>query len=68
MTLPPERIGYNGQKYEILCRDEDEEIVVIGWSDDPNAFAKAVRDHPTWHGRHVIEADYLDSKGEWPDQ
>ncbi len=55
MTLPPEQIGDKGQRYEIRCQEEDGEVFVIGWSEDPDAFTEAVSLHPSWHFREVID-------------
>ena len=55
MTLPPEHIGDKGRRYEIRCKDEDGETFVVGWADDPTAFSEAVRLHPSWHSREVVD-------------
>ena len=55
MTLPPEKIGDKGQRYEIRCQDADGETFVIGWAEKPDAFTEAVELHPAWHSREVID-------------
>ena len=64
MTLPPNRIGDKGRRYEIRCKDEDGVDMVIGWSDDPEAFQGAVDLHPSWHSRYVVDRNETKAKSQ----
>lgn len=50
------KVGDRGQRYEIRC-DEDEggPEMVIGWSNDPRAFAETVRLHPCWRNHRAVD-------------
>lgn len=48
--------GDRGQRYEIRCDEDDSgPEMVIGWSNDPEAFEATVRLHPCWCNRKVID-------------
>ena len=55
MTLRPDQLGDKGQRYEIRCRNEAGEEIVVGWSNDPDAFCKAIELHPSRNQRRVID-------------
>jgi len=55
MTLPPEKIGDKGRRYEIWCDDEDGEPMLVGWSDTPDGFKEAVEAHPSWTNHRAID-------------
>lgn len=56
MTLPPGKIGdHRWRRYEIRARDGDGNTLVLGWSDDPDAFREAIELHPSLHDRKVID-------------
>lgn len=54
MTLPPEKIGDKGRRYEIWCDTEDGPMCV-GWSDTPGAFKEAIAAHPSHHNWREID-------------
>ena len=58
-----ERIGDKGQRYEIRAIQNDGEEVRIGWSDDPEGFARAVKLHPGLKGRRVIDREAAEAGG-----
>lgn len=60
MTLPPDKIGDHGQRFEIRAQDEDGAEFVLGWGEHPDAWADAVAAHPSWHSRRVIDRDLHD--------
>ncbi len=55
MTLSPEQLGDKGQRYEVRCKDPFGQSVLLGWSDDTEAFARSVDQHPAWHSRYIID-------------
>ena len=55
MTLPPEKLGDKGQRYEIRAQDEDGQEFVVGWGETPDAWEAAIAAHPSWHSRRVID-------------
>ncbi len=61
MTLPPDKIGDHGQRYEIRCVDGDGKEIAFGWANDPEAFRKSIELHPSYHSRRVVDRE---AKGE----
>lgn len=55
MTLPPEKIGDHGQRYEIWCDDDEGNPLCVGWSDTPDAFKRAVKLHPSWTNHRAVD-------------
>lgn len=55
MTLPPDKLGDKGRRYEIRAKDEDGNEFVVGWSDSATAFTDGINLHPSWHSRRVID-------------
>lgn len=56
MTLPPDKIGDKGRRYEIRALDEDDEEFVVGWSDvDDGKLNELVNLHPSWHSPRTID-------------
>lgn len=55
VTLPPGRLADRGQRYEIVCRDRNDNRVVLGWSDDHRAFREMVELHPSLQDREAID-------------
>ena len=56
MTLPPEKLGDKGQRYEIWCDDDDDgNPMCVGWSDTPDGFRKAVDAHPSWTNHRAVD-------------
>ena len=51
------RVGDEGQRYEVKCLDGDDKEMVMGWTDDSEAFnfKKSVELHPMWHDCTVID-------------
>lgn len=53
MTLPPEKIGDKGQRFEVRWRQHEDAAdthQVVGWSDDvpgAQAMLRAIRLHPS---------------------
>jgi len=55
MTLPPEKIGDKGRRYEIWATEEDGTDFVVGWSDTPDAFKEAIEAHPSWTNHRAVD-------------
>jgi hypothetical protein len=55
MTLPPDKIGDKGQRYEIWCDDADGTPLRVGWSDTPDGFEQLVELHPSWTNHRAID-------------
>ena len=64
MTLPPNRIGDKGRRYEIRCKDINDNDVLIGWSDSPTAFQVAIDKHPGLHSRYVVDRNETKAKSQ----
>ena len=66
MTLPPDKVGYKGQRFEIRVRDaEYGEESCIGWSNDPFGFHVAILAMPRWKRLpcHIVIIDLRPEEG-----
>jgi len=51
------RVGDEGQRYEVRCKNEDGEDVGVGWTDkeDGGGLVESINMHPSWHDPYVID-------------
>ena len=57
LTPPLARVQIldKGERYEVRCKDPYDQSVLLGWSNDTEAFARNVHQHPEWHSRYIID-------------
>ncbi len=57
LTPPLARVQIldKGQRYEVRCKDPYGQSVLLGWSDDTEAFLSNVDQHPEWHSRYIVD-------------
>ena len=53
-----DRVGYKGQKYAVLFKDEDGKNCIYGWQNEPDGgLAKSAALHPGWTDVRIVPVD-----------
>lgn len=52
------KVGDEGQRYEVCCKDSGGKEIKVGWSDDlegAEVMRECVRLHPSFHSPKIID-------------
>lgn len=55
MTKHVKQMTDRGERYRIVAVNHAGQEITFGWSDDPEAWAGKIAQHPAWRERIVID-------------